>query len=79
MRLLTVDGPGTGRSDVLPQRSFAVWPTNVLELAGALGVDQFGVIAWSGGGPYAGVYAARIPDRLTGIGIAMLAAPYVNA
>jgi hypothetical protein len=37
------------------------------------------VIAWSGGGPYASVCAARIPDRLTGVGIAMLAAPSVNA
>jgi pimeloyl-ACP methyl ester carboxylesterase len=32
----------------------------VVELADALGVDEFGVIAWSGGGPYAAVCAARI-------------------
>ncbi len=70
VRLLTVDRPGIGGSDVLPRRTFADWPNDVVELADALGVDEFGVIAWSGGGPYAAVCAARIPDRLTGAGIA---------
>lgn len=70
VRLVTVDRPGIGGSDVLPRRTFADWPNDVQELAAALGVDQFGVIGWSAGGPYAGVCAARIPHRLTGVGIA---------
>jgi pimeloyl-ACP methyl ester carboxylesterase len=70
VRLVTVDRPGIGGSDVLPRRTFADWPNDVVELADALGFDEFGVIGWSGGGPYAGVCAARIPDRLTGVGIA---------
>jgi pimeloyl-ACP methyl ester carboxylesterase len=67
--LVTVDRPGVGRSDVLAGRTFADWPSDVLELADALGIDQFGVLGWSAGGPYAAACAARIPDRLTAVGI----------
>jgi pimeloyl-ACP methyl ester carboxylesterase len=69
VRLLTVDRPGIGGSDVLPGRTFASWPGDVLELADALGVGKFGVVGWSAGGPYAAVCAARIPTRLTGVGV----------
>jgi pimeloyl-ACP methyl ester carboxylesterase len=41
----------------------------VVELADALQVEKFGVVGWSAGGPYAAVCAARIPARLTGVGI----------
>lgn len=69
VRLLTVDRPGIGGSDVLPRRTFADWPNDVSELADGLGVDEFAVIGWSGGRPYAATCAARIPGRLTGVGI----------
>jgi pimeloyl-ACP methyl ester carboxylesterase len=69
VRLVTVDRPGIGGSDVLPRRTFADWPSDVVELADALGVDKFGVIGWSAGGPYAAACAALIPARLTGVGI----------
>jgi pimeloyl-ACP methyl ester carboxylesterase len=69
VRLVTVDRPGIGGSDVLPRRTFVDWPKDVVELADALGVGDFGVIGWSAGGPYAAACAARIPARLTGVGI----------
>jgi pimeloyl-ACP methyl ester carboxylesterase len=69
VRLLTVDRPGIGRSDVLPRRTFADWPGDVSELADALGIERFGAVGWSAGGPYAAACAARIPARLTGVGI----------
>jgi pimeloyl-ACP methyl ester carboxylesterase len=34
-----------------------------------LGIDEFGVVGWSAGGPYAAACAARIPDRLTCVAI----------
>jgi pimeloyl-ACP methyl ester carboxylesterase len=40
-----------------------------MELAEALGIDRFGVVGWSAGGPYAAACAALIADRLTGVGI----------
>lgn len=70
VRLVTVDRPGVGGSDVLPRRTFADWPADVVELADALRIDEFGVIGWSAGGPYAAVCGARIADRLTGVGMA---------
>jgi pimeloyl-ACP methyl ester carboxylesterase len=69
VRLLTLDRPGVGRSDVLPRRTFADWPRDVIEVADALGIDRFGVVGWSAGGPYAAACAALITDRLTGVGI----------
>jgi pimeloyl-ACP methyl ester carboxylesterase len=70
VHLVTVDRPGIGGSDVLPRRTFAAWPSDVLELVDALEVERFGVVGWSGGGPYAAACAALIPARLTGVGIA---------
>ncbi len=70
VRLVTVDRPGIGGSDVLPRRTFGAWPSDVVELADALRVEKFGVVGWSAGGPYAAVCAARIAARLTGVGIA---------
>jgi pimeloyl-ACP methyl ester carboxylesterase len=69
VRLVTVDRPGIGGSDVLARRTFADWPNDVVELADALDVDEFAVVGWSAGGPYAAACAARIPARLIGVGI----------
>jgi pimeloyl-ACP methyl ester carboxylesterase len=66
---VTVDRPGIGGSDVLPRRTFSDWPSDVIELADVLEIDDFGVVGWSAGGPYAAACAARIPGRLTGVGI----------
>jgi pimeloyl-ACP methyl ester carboxylesterase len=70
VRLVTVDRPGIGGSDVLPRRTFADWPNDVVELADALRVEKFGVVGWSAGAPYAAACAALIPARLTGVGLA---------
>ncbi|MGH2934580.1 MAG: alpha/beta fold hydrolase [Gaiellaceae bacterium] len=70
VRLITVDRPGIGGSDVLPRRTFAAWPSDVVELAEALHVDTFAVVGWSAGGPYAAACAALIPERISGVGIA---------
>jgi pimeloyl-ACP methyl ester carboxylesterase len=69
VRLLTIDRPGIGGSDVLPRRTFSDWPSDVIELAGVLEIDNFGVVGWSAGGPYAAACAAGIPARLTGVAI----------
>jgi pimeloyl-ACP methyl ester carboxylesterase len=66
---VTVDRPGVGGSDVLPGRTFADWPSDVIELADVLEIEGFGVVGWSAGGPYAAACAAQIPARLTGVGI----------
>jgi pimeloyl-ACP methyl ester carboxylesterase len=69
VRLVTVDRPGVGGSDVLPRRTYADWPSDVVELADAIGVERFGAVGWSAGGHYAAACAALIPGRLTSVGI----------
>lgn len=68
MRVITVDRPGVGLSDLRPG-GFLDWPDDVVELADALDLDRFAVLAWSGGGPFAAACAYRIPNRLTAAGI----------
>lgn len=75
VRFITVDRPGYGASDRQPRRALLDWPADVSALADALGLDRFGVTALSGGGPYALACAARIPERLTGVGVAGCIAP----
>jgi pimeloyl-ACP methyl ester carboxylesterase len=69
VRVITVDRPGVGGSDIRPARRVGDWPPDVRDLADSLGIDRFAVVGWSGGGPYAAACAALIPSRLTAAGI----------
>ncbi|MBI3851438.1 MAG: alpha/beta hydrolase [Verrucomicrobia bacterium] len=64
VRIIAVDRPGYGLSEFQPHRRIFDWPEDVVQLADSLKLDRFGVIGVSGGGPYALVCAARIPNRL---------------
>ena len=75
VRVIALDRPGFGRSDFKRGRTLAGWPDDVLEAAGALGIDRFAVLGYSGGGPYAAACAARIPERLTAVAIVSGLAP----
>ncbi len=64
-----VDRPGYGLSDFLDNRSLINWPNDVVALADALGIDTFGIIGVSGGGPYALACTHEIPERIRSTGI----------
>ena len=64
LRFIAPDRPGMGLSDFQPKRGFSDWPKDVVFLADSLGLDEFSVLGLSGGGGYAAVCAARIPERL---------------
>ena len=66
VRVIAPDRPGVRRSDRRPKAMVADHARDLGRLADALGVDRFGVVGWSGGGPYALAAAALLPDRLTG-------------
>jgi pimeloyl-ACP methyl ester carboxylesterase len=70
VRLISVDRPGVGGSDLRPGLTVGGWADDVAELADGLGLDRFGVVGVSAGGPWAAACAALIPERLTGVGIA---------
>lgn len=65
IRLIAAERPGMGRSDFKPSRTLLDWADDVSELADKLGIARFGVLGFSGGGPYAIACAYRIPERLS--------------
>lgn len=70
--LVAVDRPGFGLSDFQPARTFADWPADVDALADRLGIREYAVIGWSGGGPHAlvcGALSSRV-RHVTTIGSA---------
>jgi pimeloyl-ACP methyl ester carboxylesterase len=66
VRLISIDRPGMGISTFQRHRTIAQWPADVAVLADALNLERFGVVGWSGGGPYVFACAATLADRLSG-------------
>jgi pimeloyl-ACP methyl ester carboxylesterase len=69
VRLIGIDRPGFGRSTQWTGRRYCDWPADVLAVADELGIDRFGILAYSTGGPYAVACALAFPGRLTFVGI----------
>jgi pimeloyl-ACP methyl ester carboxylesterase len=65
VRWLGYDRPGYGGSTPDPGRTTASAAADVAAVADALGVQRFGVIGHSGGGPHALACAALLPERVT--------------
>jgi pimeloyl-ACP methyl ester carboxylesterase len=68
-RVLSLDRPGHGLSDPAPGRTLLDWSRDVSAFADAVGLENFAVAGWSGGGPYVLACAAAIPERLTGAAV----------
>ena len=64
IRLIIPDRPGYGLSANAPGRKLADWPGDLIQLADSLAVEQFGLIGFSAGGPYALVCAAVYPEKI---------------
>lgn len=64
VRLIALDRPGLGGSSRQPGRVIADWPTDVAEVAQALGLATFSILGISGGGPYALACAAALGPRI---------------
>jgi pimeloyl-ACP methyl ester carboxylesterase len=65
VRVLAPDRPGVGRSAAAGVRPLGDWADDVATLADHLGVDEYGVVGFSAGGPHALACAARTPERVT--------------
>lgn len=61
LRLICPDRWGYGLTEAPAKPSLPAYGSDVAELATALGVDRFGVVGISGGGPFAAAIAASIP------------------
>ncbi|HUC27665.1 MAG TPA: alpha/beta hydrolase, partial [Streptosporangiaceae bacterium] len=64
LRVVTFDRPGYGNSSPLPGRVVAHVAADVAALADHLGLDSFGVLGSSGGGPHALAVAALLGERV---------------
>jgi pimeloyl-ACP methyl ester carboxylesterase len=65
VRLISYDRPGYGQSDRKVSRLVADAADDVRAIADYLGIERFGVLGRSGGGPHALACAALLPDRVT--------------
>jgi len=77
LRVVAPDRPGIGGSDPKPGRRILDWPDDVVELADALGIERFSVVASSGGGPYALACASKIPERVEAVALVSSVAPLI--
>lgn len=76
IRLITYDRPGYSDSDRDRGRSVSDAAKDVLAIADALGIDRFGVVGRSGGGPHALACAALLPERVACAAALGSLAPY---
>lgn len=76
IRIVALDRPGYGRSDLQPGRRMVDWPADVAEAADALGIDRFIVLGASGGGPYALACGRMLAGRVTRVGVVSGVGPY---
>jgi pimeloyl-ACP methyl ester carboxylesterase len=64
LRVIAVERPGLGRSDVQPGRTILDWPRDLAALADCLGLQGFAVAGVSGAGPYLLAAAYALPERV---------------
>jgi pimeloyl-ACP methyl ester carboxylesterase len=76
VRAIAYDRPGYGGSQPDAGRDVAAAAADIESLADALGVERFGVLGTSGGGPHALACGARLAERVTGVAVFVGAAPF---
>jgi pimeloyl-ACP methyl ester carboxylesterase len=79
VRLIALDRPGYGHSSYQPKRCLSDWPRDIGQLGDHLGLERFGVIGHSAGGPHALACARFIPNRLLACGVLSGLAPLAGA
>ena len=75
IRLICYDRPGYGGSSRFRGRNVAAAADDVRAIADALGIDSFGVVGRSGGGPHALACAALLGDRVQSAAVLVGLAP----
>jgi pimeloyl-ACP methyl ester carboxylesterase len=76
VRIISPDRPGIYGSTFAPNRKLLDWPPLVAELADFLQIDNFRMLAISGGAPYAYATAFTMPQRVRAIAV-VSGAPHI--
>lgn len=74
-RFFGVDRPGMGLSSINKKHSLLSFANDIQELADHLNINQFSIIAHSGGAPFAMACAYAIPKRISNVAIVSGMAP----
>lgn len=74
LRLICVERNGFGETPFDPNRGVSDVVSDVLAVLGLLGVERFGIVAISGGGPFAAALAAAAAPRVVSLHLAAVAA-----
>jgi pimeloyl-ACP methyl ester carboxylesterase len=69
LRLIGIDRPGIGGSTSHVYDNVLAFTDDLTAVADALGLDRLGLIALSGGGPFALAAGAAMPERVAVIGV----------
>ena len=64
VRMISVERPGIGASTPHAYRAVVDFARDINHLTTALGIERFGVVGLSGGGPYTLACAHELPDRV---------------
>lgn len=64
-QVIGVDRAGYGLSTFAPRTRFRDFTVDVNGLVAHLGLERFGLLAWSGGGPFGLTYVALFPERVS--------------
>lgn len=64
LRMISVERNGFGESEFDPDRGYAGYTEDVLAVLDTLDVDEFAIVAISGGGAFAAHIAASVPERV---------------
>ena len=75
VRIISPDRPGIRDSQFHPNRTLLDWPPLLDELAAHLEIDEFKILAISGGAPYAYVAAWAMPQRVERVAVVSGAPP----
>lgn len=78
VRIVSPDRPGIRDSAFQPNRRLMDWPDVVEQLADHLRIDNFRILAISGGAPYAFATAWKMPERIGAIAIVSGAVPIAD-
>jgi pimeloyl-ACP methyl ester carboxylesterase len=69
LRIISIERPGVGLSTSHQYGAIIDIVPDVVEVVDALGIDEFGVVGLSGGGPYALAMGAELPERVYAVAV----------
>ena len=78
VRIISPDRPGISASSLQADRRLRDWPLLVQRLIDYLEIDEFRILAISGGAPYAYVTAVAMPERVRAIAIVGGVIPFAD-